>query len=217
VRILDDLYVYPWTSMRENNTNTVFIDGPVPTLIDPGHTHLFNHVIEGMAQDGLNIEKVRCVVCTHGHPDHIEAVDRFEGVVRAIGATEYMYLQQEGKDLFTATGCQPPRKPFDILLKEGLLNLGDKEFLVIPTPGHSPGSICLYWEKEKVLFSGDTLFYMGVGRTDLYGGNLEMLEKSLQTLARLEIEYLIPGHGQMLKGRSAAQRNFEVILEEFFA
>jgi hydroxyacylglutathione hydrolase len=88
---------------------------------------------------------------------------------------------------------------------------------VIPTPGHSPGSICLYWEKEKVLFSGDTLFYMGVGRTDLYGGNLEMLEKSLQTLARLEIEYLIPGHGQMLKGRSATQRNFEVILKEFFA
>lgn len=85
---------------------------------------------------------------------------------------------------------------------------------MIPTPGHSPGSICLYYEKEKALISGDTLFYLGVGRTDLPGGDTASLAQSLERLARLDIEYLVPGHGEMLKGRKAVEKNFQLILSE---
>ena len=96
------------------------------------------------------------------------------------------------------------------------LKLGQKTFLVIPTPGHSPGSICLYYQKEKVLISGDTVFYLGVGRTDLPGGDLPVLAESIAMLAKLHIEYLIPGHGEMMKGRKAIEKNFQMILSEFF-
>ncbi|MGD0229125.1 MAG: MBL fold metallo-hydrolase [Syntrophorhabdales bacterium] len=217
MRVFKDLYFYPWLSMQENNANTVFIDGAVPTLIDPGHAHLFTHVEAAMAHDGLDMGRIKVILFTHGHPDHIEATDLFdEKVLRGIGKKEYTYMQQEGKELFLASGTQMPARPFTLFLNEGRLTLGDKTLLVIPTPGHSPGSICLYLEKEKVLLSGDTVFYLGVGRTDLPGGDVDQLAYSIRMLSKLDVEYLVPGHGEMLKGRKAIQKNFEMILSEFF-
>lgn len=217
MRIFKDFYFYLWLSMQENNANTVFIDGPVPTLIDPGHAHLFNNVAEAAARDGVDMARLKLILFTHGHPDHIEATDLFDEVVlRGIGKEEYVYMRQEGKELFLATGAQMPGRPFKLLLNEGPLTLGDKTFLVITTPGHSPGSICLYEPKEKVLISGDTVFYLGVGRTDLPGGDPDRLAESIKKLSRLDVEYLIPGHGEMLKGREAIQKNFAMILSEFF-
>ena len=217
MRLFNDFYVYPWTSYQENNCNTIFIDGPVPTLIDPGHSHLFNGVVEGMARDGKSADTIKLIVCTHGHPDHIEAIDHFDNnVLRAISREEQKYLEDEGKELFLMSGCQAPKKPFQMFLKDGTLTLGGKVFQVIPTPGHSPGSVCLYWEKEKLLISGDTVFYMGVGRTDLPGGDMEALGQSIMELSKLDMEYLIPGHGEMVKGAKSINRNFELILGEFF-
>jgi hydroxyacylglutathione hydrolase len=217
MRLFNEFYVYPWTSYQDNNCNTIFLDGPVPTLIDPGHSHLFNNVVEGMARDGKSVDNIKLVICTHGHPDHVEAIDHFDNnVLKAISGEEFTYLDDEGKDLFLMAGCQAPKKPFKFFLKGGQLILGDKTFQIIPTPGHSPGSVCLYWEKEKLLISGDTIFYMGVGRTDLPGGNIEALGSSIQQLSKLDVEYLIPGHGEMVKGAKSVQRNFELILGEFF-
>jgi hydroxyacylglutathione hydrolase len=217
MRLLKEFYVYPWVSYQENNCNTIFIDGPVPTLIDPGHSHLFQNVMQEMARDGKSADSIQLIVCTHGHPDHIEAIDYFDNnVLRAISNDEYDYLNREGKDLFLMSGCPAPKKPFSMFLKNGHMTIGNNTFQVIQTPGHSPGSICLYWEEEKLLISGDTVFYMGVGRTDLPGGNLEALGNSIKQLSRLDIEYLIPGHGEMLKGAQSIKRNFELILGEFF-
>jgi hydroxyacylglutathione hydrolase len=217
MRLFNEFYVYPWASYQDNNCNTIFIDGPLPTLIDPGHSHLFNNVVEGMARDGKSADSVKLVICTHGHPDHIEAIDHFDNnVLKAISSEEFTYLDDEGKELFLMTGCQAPKRPFKLFLKGGQLIIGDKIFQVMPTPGHSPGSVCLYWEKEKLLISGDTVFYMGVGRTDLPGGNIEALGSSIQQLSKLDVEYLIPGHGEMVKGAKSVQRNFELILGESF-
>jgi hydroxyacylglutathione hydrolase len=218
MRLLDDVYVYPWMSMQENNANAIFIDGEVPTLVDPGHTGLFSHVIQGAGQDGVNLDKVKLVICTHGHPDHMEAAGRFDtGVVKAVGRQEYEYLQGTGKDLFMMTGCQMPKNPFQLLLNEGSLNLGKKRFKVLFTPGHSPGSICLYWEDRKVLISGDTLFYRGVGRTDLPGGDARLLAESIARLSRLDVEYLVPGHGEVVTGKKTIEKNFSLILRQFFS
>jgi glyoxylase-like metal-dependent hydrolase (beta-lactamase superfamily II) len=57
---------------------------------------------------------------------------------------------------------------------------------------------------------------MGVGRADLFGGNINALAKSIEHLSKLDIEYIIPGHGEMLKGKKAINKNFKLILEEFF-
>jgi len=138
-------------------------------------------------------------------------------VVRAIGKKECDYLEEEGKELFLLTGSRSPRKAFGLLLKEGLLDLGDKQFAVIETPGHSPGGLCLYWPEKALLVSGDTVFYMGVGRTDLPGGDMDLLGQSLRRLSSLDVEFLIPGHGDMVKGRQSISKNFEVLMSEFFA
>jgi glyoxylase-like metal-dependent hydrolase (beta-lactamase superfamily II) len=217
MRVFDEVNFYPWQSFQENNANSVYIGGAVPTLIDPGHVHLFGNVTAAMARDGVDPARLKLIIFTHAHPDHIEATDLFEdSMLRAIGAREYAYMRDEGKELFLAMGAQPPAKPFRLLLKEGPLFLGQKEFLVIETPGHSPGSICLYMTKEKALIAGDTIFALGVGRTDLPGGDTGLLLASLKKLAKLDIEYLIPGHGDMLKGREAVRKNFDMILSEFF-
>ena len=217
MKIFDDFYVYPWTSYEANNCNTIFIDGEVPTLIDPGHTHLFKHVMEGMMRDGKSPDNVRLVLCTHSHPDHMEGIQLFDNeVLKGIGKIEYEHLANGGKELYLMTGCQMPTKPFQIILKEGIFKLGYKTFRVINTPGHSPGSICFFWEEEKVLISGDTVFYMGVGRTDLPGGDQNVLAESVKMLSGLEPEYLIPGHGEMLRGKEGIGQNFSLILREFF-
>lgn len=217
MRIFEDFYVYPWMSFSENNCNTIFIDGKPPILIDPGHKHLFNHVIEGMANDGKVVDSVKMVICTHGHPDHLEGADLFsEDVIKAISKEEFDYLQGDGKELYLAIGSSPPRFEWKIFLKDGRLKLGNRTFRVIKTPGHSPGSICLYWEEKKVLISGDTVFYMGVGRFDLPGGDGELLRESVKRLSKLDVEYLVPGHGEILAGSRAIKKNFSLILEEFF-
>ncbi len=217
MRVFDEVNFFPWQSYQENNANSVYIGGKLPTLIDPGHAHLFGNLASAMARDGVDSGRIKLVLFTHAHPDHLEATELFEdSVLRAIGDREYAYMKKEGQELFLAMGARPPAKPFRLLLKEGPLFLGEKEFLVIDTPGHSPGSICLYMKKEKALIAGDTIFSLGVGRTDLPGGDAELLIASLRKLAKLDIEYLIPGHGDMLKGREAVRKNFDMILSEFF-
>ena len=217
MRLLDNIYVYPWTSYEANNCNTVFIDGPVPTLIDPGHKKFLGHVMNGMAQDGKDIASVKLLIGTHGHPDHIEAADAFDGkTMRAIGRAEFDYLGGSGKDLFLMTGCEMPGKAYSFYLNEGTLAIGDITFQVILTPGHSPGSLCFYSDEKKLLISGDTLFYLGVGRTDLPGGSMEALSRSIEKLSSLDIEYLIPGHGEVVTGRDRIENNFKVIMNEFF-
>ena len=69
-------------------------------------------------------------------------------------------------------------------------------FELLETPGHTPGSICLYWPEEKTLLAGDTLFRMGYGRTDLPGGDMRQLIASLERLFTLPFDVRVyPGHG----------------------
>jgi glyoxylase-like metal-dependent hydrolase (beta-lactamase superfamily II) len=89
-------------------------------------------------------------------------------------------------------------------------------FQVIQTPGHSPGSICLYWSDRKVLFTGDVVFDQGIGRTDLPGGNGRALKESIKSISRLDVEYLLPGHGEIVSGREAVKANFTDIERMWF-
>lgn len=77
-----------------------------------------------------------------------------------------------------------------------VLPLGNTSLKVIHTPGHSPGSVCFYFEEENILFSGDTLFRMSVGRTDFERGSLNELTESLKRLVTLpDKTKVMPGHG----------------------
>lgn len=92
------------------------------------------------------------------------------------------------------------RAPF--IFPKYLCQNGDRigELEVVHTPGHTPGSICLYHREKRLLFSGDTIFPEGsFGRYDLPGGDLAALRQSVEALSRLEVKELYPGHGMPVR------------------
>ena len=143
--------------------------------------------------------KIKYIINTHGHFDHTLAnkeVVKATGAPLAIHSADAPMLTEGGGALlFGIIGKASP--PADMMLEEGqVLTLGNIELKVLHTPGHSPGSICLYNEKEGMLFDGDVLFNMGIGRTDLPGGNYHLMMDSLQRLLTLPDETMVyPGHG----------------------
>jgi glyoxylase-like metal-dependent hydrolase (beta-lactamase superfamily II) len=110
-----------------------------------------------------------------------------------------------------------PKFRIDFYLQEGELHAGKKTFEIYHTPGHSPGSISIYWPEKKALFTGDVVFYGGVGRTDFQEGNSKLLMKSIERLSQLDIDLLLPGHGEVVTGRDRVLDNFEQIRQSFYA
>jgi len=104
----------------------------------------------------------------------------------------------------------------DFFLKEGELAVGDVKLEVYHTPGHSPGSVTLYWPEEKVLFTGDLIFKGGLGRTDLPGGSGEQLKESIRRMAPLDAEWLLSGHGDVVSGADTVKANFKQVEQTFF-
>ncbi|NOZ59600.1 MAG: MBL fold metallo-hydrolase [Euryarchaeota archaeon] len=164
-------------------------------------------------------ERVDYVINTHAHIDHCGGnplFSRAEVLVHELDAGAMSDGSFYGtSSLFSSTG----RMRCHRVLREGdSIDLGGAELEVLHTPGHTPGSICLYIASEGALFSGDTLFAGGsFGRADL-GGNMEHLKRSLRRLAALEIEALYPGHMEVVKGREAREsaRLAWEIAEEYY-
>ena len=213
MKLAQDLYFYQWDSQKENNANTIFIDGKVPTLIDPGHRHLLPKLYEKMAKDGVRKEKVALIINTHAHPDHMEGCADFfdQNTLVAIHEEEEKFIDEVGPKYFAAVGLKPPQMRIDFYLAEGELNLGDMTVQIIHTPGHSPGSISLYLPHYRLLISGDLIFMGGVGRVDIPGGDPAQLKKSIEKLSKMQIEYILPGHGQLLPDGTTVSRNFSEI------
>jgi hydroxyacylglutathione hydrolase len=138
---------------------------------------------------------IEWVINTHGHFDHIGGDGYFLNAKVAIHELDAPILENGDAELSFSDffdGNMHARK-VDRKLKEGDEINGLR---VIHTPGHSPGSICLYDEKNRILFSGDTIFAEGIGRTDLPGGSEENLKSSIEKLRGLKIDKLLPGHGE---------------------
>ena len=216
MKILDNLYAFLWSSPSTNNCNAFFINGKKEILVDPGHYHLFGHVREGLAKLSISPEDIDFLIITHGHPDHMEGLKIFAETptLIAIHPAEMDFIKEVAPHYGEALGV-PDFEP-DILLQEGDLRIGNLTFQVIHTPGHSPGSVCLYWPNKKVLFTGDVVFNGGVGRTDLPGGNGENLKESIKIISRLEVDYLLPGHGEIVSGRDQVSANFSDIESFWF-
>jgi hydroxyacylglutathione hydrolase len=213
--VFDNIYVFLWNDPTVNNCNTYFIDGSKKILIDPGHHHLLPHVIDNLSALSVSLDDVDLVMITHGHPDHLEGMRTFKGksTMAAIHKLEWEFLIGQ-----THYGASRPLMDFepDILLQDGDLLVGDYLLEVIHTPGHSPGSFCLYWPDRKALFTGDLVFNQGVGRTDLPGGDGQALKESIRSISRLEVEHLLPGHGPVLSGRDQVISNFVDIERVWF-
>ncbi|MCX7040313.1 MAG: MBL fold metallo-hydrolase [Spirochaetes bacterium] len=181
-------------------------------IIDPGG----DEVEIASRVDVLNMVPVG-IALTHGHVDHVAALGRLKASYEergyslpvAIHSSDRVYLGAGGMDIHRESleflgmdemgffGSEFPGLPkADVRLRAGdrVFNM---DIVVLETPGHTPGSVCFYSEKEGVLFSGDTMFFDGMGRTDLPGGSEKKLRESIEkTIMTLPPETRVfPGHG----------------------
>ena len=218
MKIVNNIHAFIWQSMTANNCNSYFIDGPKRILIDPGHRAMFDHVEKGLKDLGLAVADIDLIICTHGHPDHLEAVQMFKGsnTLFTLHEIEWQWIDTVGRPMGAALGIDIDAIKPDFFLQEGDLSLADIEMQVIHTPGHSPGSVCLYWSDQKVLFTGDVVFKEGLGRTDLPGGDGAKLKASIKRLAELDVEWLLSGHGDVISGAEEVKANFEQIEQFWF-
>ncbi|MCX5829531.1 MAG: MBL fold metallo-hydrolase [Deltaproteobacteria bacterium] len=218
MKLTDDLYAYEWTDYFENNCNSFYIGGNIGALVDPGLTKYVPDLLEKMAQDGIETKGIRYIINTHSHPDHFEGSEYFydQDIQIALNKEELDFLQGPGGELYGLFGLATPQAKIDLFLAEGLLTLGDEEFQVLHVSGHSPGSIALYWPRRKTLFPGDVIFNQNVGRTDFPGGNGSLLKKSISKLSALDVEWLLPGHMEIIKGANNVKNNFKTVVDHIF-
>lgn len=126
---------------------------------------------------------IKAVCLTHCHFDHAGAAEKLSRHTNApifICENEEIVAESTTYNLSAMFG-NPFTVPYDRVLKDGeKFTFGNLEFKVISTPGHTPGGGCFYFEKAGVLFSGDTLFYMSLGRTDFPGGSSRDIISSIK-------------------------------------
>jgi glyoxylase-like metal-dependent hydrolase (beta-lactamase superfamily II) len=179
------IYAFPG---RRFDCYSYLIVEDVPFIVDPGTGLFFSELAVELSKQGFPPNKLKAVVNTHCHFDHAGADHFFDCPVYA--RQPDLKAIREGDPKATLASS------FGVEFVPVEAEPIPEEFhgwKVHSTPGHTPGSISLF--KQGVLISGDALFPMGVGRTDLPGGNEKELLKSLDFLDSLDYQVLLSGHG----------------------
>ena len=174
------------------NCYLIATEGGNAVVIDPGGDA--NRILRYAQQNEFNIQKI---LLTHGHFDHILGVKDLKEATAAklyIHEADAVMLESGDENLASYFGAQYlPVTPDHTLVDGETITLDELCFTVLHTPGHTRGSVC-YLAREH-LFTGDTLFEFGCGRTDLPGGSDADMHASLQRLYPLAQKYHIhPGH-----------------------
>lgn len=178
------------------NTKEVFI-------IDPGGDY---QKIKDLV--GKNSYKAVSVINTHGHIDHISA-NKYLDLPVWIHKLDAGFLEDSGKNLSLLVGSGIKSPAASRLLDEGdVLKAGNISLEVIHTPGHTPGSICL--KSNGIIFTGDTLFFSGVGRTDFpYGSEDDLYSSLRKKVLVLDDDVIVyPGHGPSTTIGKEKEKNY---------
>lgn len=179
-----------------SSDSNIYIIGD--TAIDTGTGFNFARLRSILRVMKKDLGDVKKVVNTHGHFDHFGGNGYFLNAQIAVHEADAPILEKGDPEASIADFFEGNLKPRPVhrKLNEGdIIKAGKYELEVIHTPGHSSGSICLFDRKTGTLFSGDTVFAEGIGRTDLPGSDPQALAISLQKLKELEVKRILPGHG----------------------
>ena len=218
MKLTKNLYFYPEKGMLDCNTYVIKDD--LSIIIDPGLTQFLPALIQDLQNDGIDPKDIDIITNTHLHGDHCWANEAFKEIS---GAKILSHpLQKKFYDISVIKaanffGLQPVEFKEDGYLDDNRLNTGNMEFELIHSPGHSPDSISFYCKQEKVLICGDVIFAQNTGRVDLPGGSADELKQSIEELSQLEIEYLLPGHMDIVTSTENVNSNFEFVKKHVFS
>ena len=179
-----------------SDSNIYIVDNEL--MVDTGTGAYFPVIKENFENLGIHPTEIKTIVNTHCHFDHTGGNKRFRDLCKSKIAIhkEDKKCLESGQTMAEMFNEQPRSVTVDKALRDGdTIKTKNFTFEVIWTPGHTPGSICLYERKKKLLLSGDTVFADGVGRSDMRGGDQKALKESIRKLSALKIDYLLPGHG----------------------
>ncbi len=167
-------------------------------VIDPGDE--INEIMALVQKHGLTVKQI---VITHAHIDHVGGAMKLRQLTGApilLNQNDYALLKMLDVQAAWVGMATPGKVEIDQPLAEGdKLRAGSLEAAVLHTPGHTEGSVCLYFPAERKLIAGDTLFAGSIGRTDLPGGSFEKIMSSLhqRVLALPDETLVVPGHGPL--------------------
>lgn len=166
----------------------------IGAVVDPGILNA-DPVNDVITEHNINIAYI---LNTHAHFDHTvgNGLLHHPPVKIAIHSADREMLLAGDVAAFFGLDYPSSPEPDMVLQDKDIIQLGETDIQVIHTPGHSPGSVSFYIEKENTVLTGDTLFQGSVGRTDLPGGNEQTLLHSLKTYLNLPVDTVVlPGHG----------------------
>ena len=173
-----------------------------------------NPIIIRKIKQVINPEEIDIVINTHSHIDHCGGNYLFKNAKILIH--EFDYEEMKRGTYYNTSGFILRVRNYEAeKIKDGeIIDIGNYVFKVIHTPGHTRGSICLYEEEKKILFTGDLIFADGLfGRTDL-GGDEEDMRKSLEKICSLDVEKIYPGHGICVE--EGADKHIRKALRNFY-
>ncbi len=217
MKLTDNLFFYPECGMLDANTYIIKDDTNI--LVDPGSPQYLPALVRAMQQDGIKPGDVNIIINTHLHLDHYGAS---EGFKKLSGARILTHAKQkEFYDLSVVKvaqffGMPPQEYKEDALLDAAEFGKGNLGLEVIYAPGHSADSVCFYSPKAKFLICGDVIFCENTGRVDLPGGNARQLKDSIESLSKLDMEFLLPGHMDVISGAGAVKQNFQYVKDNVF-
>ncbi|MFA6572439.1 MAG: MBL fold metallo-hydrolase [Bacteroidota bacterium] len=174
----------------EGNRDAVLIDAPLDCT---------QQIIDELKKNNLNLKSI---LLTHSHWDHAGDVKHLSEYTKAQifvhQDDNYRLTEPDKHTVFPLLDSIEPFKEAIFFIKNQKIKTGDIELEVLFTPGHTEGGVCFVSHKEKLIFSGDTLFCQSIGRTDLPGGSLDLLMESIsRELLVLPDEYKVfTGHGE---------------------
>lgn len=163
-------------------------------VVDPGDRA--DQIMEACSVRGL---KPEAILLTHGHFDHIMAVPQLKAAWNVpvyAAEKEAELLKDRALNMSGGYNTKPLSLEADVSVKEGdVISAAGFEWTVLETPGHTSGSCCYYIEKEQMVFTGDTMFRLSYGRTDLPTGSMPDIARSVKRLLTLPEEVIVyPGH-----------------------